>query len=238
MSQNLYNILRDRYDPDHSESPMDPLYCFSALCMRESLLFHPEVRATLDEIWHITDADNNNAIDYPEYEKMHEAMSIAVYGANYLKKNEKIRRKLCLQDWNLDRDGQDFLDYGRFTMCWFQLADQFTDKIAAEDYISYLRNMFFKMVELDEEGRPKWKDDTVIAGINKSSNKAYDMDLSSDAVKKRATERQQERFERRSRGSIDKETAAAALRAVNDAKLLIDLKKEEEEEVLKRERPR
>ncbi|GMH87792.1 hypothetical protein TL16_g10966 [Triparma laevis f. inornata] len=235
--KNLYNILRDRYDPDHSESPMDPLYCFSALCMRESLLFHPEVRATLDEIWHITDADNNNAIDYLEYEKMHEAMSVAVYGANYLKKNEKIRRKLCLQDWNLDRDGQDFLDYGRFTMCWFQLADQFTDKIAAEDYISYLRNMFFKMVELDEEGRPKWKDDTVIAGINKSRNKAYDMDLSSDAVKKRATERQQERFERRSRGAVDKETAAAALRAVNDAKLLIDLKKEEEEEVLKRERP-
>ena len=84
--KNLYTILRDRYDPDHSESPMDPLYCFSALCLRESLLFHPDVRATLDEIWHITDVDNNNSIDYAEYEEMHEAMSVAVYGANYLKK--------------------------------------------------------------------------------------------------------------------------------------------------------
>ena len=71
---NLYSVLRDRYDPDHSESPMDPLYCFSALCLRESLLFNPDVRATLDEIWHITDVDNNNSIDYSEYEKMHEAM--------------------------------------------------------------------------------------------------------------------------------------------------------------------
>lgn len=84
--KNLYTVLRDRYDPDHSESPLDPLYCFSALCLRESLLFHPDVRATLDEIWHITDVDNNNCIDFREYEKMHEAMSIAVYGANYLKK--------------------------------------------------------------------------------------------------------------------------------------------------------
>ena len=76
--RDLYNVLRDRFDPDHSESPLDPLYCFKALCMREALLFHPEVRATLDEIWHITDVDNSNSISFNEYEQMHEAMSIAV----------------------------------------------------------------------------------------------------------------------------------------------------------------
>ena len=84
--RDLYSILRDRYDPDHCESPMDPLYSFKALCMRESLLFHPSVRNTLNEIWRITDSDKSGSIDFKEYEKMHECMSIAVYGSNYLKK--------------------------------------------------------------------------------------------------------------------------------------------------------
>jgi hypothetical protein len=193
----LYNVLRDRYDPEHSESPLDPLYNFKALCMREALLFHPEVRATLDEIWHITDADNSNSISFLEYESMHEAMSIAVYGPNYLKKPEKIRRKLCLQDWNLDREGNDSLNYHRFTMCWFQLADQFTDKIAAHDYVTYLRSMFFKMVEMDENGVPRWKRDRVIAGLEKSKGKAFSLDLSAEAVNARSLTRKTLREERR-----------------------------------------
>ena len=153
------------------------------------MLFHPDVRATLDEIWHITDSDNSNSISYYGYEHMHEAMSVAVYGSNYLKKPEKIRRKLCLQDWNLDRDGQDTLDYQRFTMCWFQLADQFTDNIAAEDYINYLRSMFYKMVEVDEDGMPRWKRDKVIAGLEKSEGMAFSLDLSAKAVRQRSMRR-------------------------------------------------
>jgi len=178
----LYTILRGRYDPDHSENPMDPLYSFSALCRRESLLFHPDVRSTLDEIWFITDADRSGSIDFKEYEMMHECMSIAVYGPNYLKKSEKVRRKLCLQDWNLDRQGEGELDYQRFTMCWFQLADQFTERIRAQDYVRYLRDMFFKMVERDEKGKPKWKSLKVIAGLEQSKQESYTLHSSGNTT--------------------------------------------------------
>eukprot|EP00520_Triparma_pacifica_P017160 CAMPEP_0118669926 /NCGR_PEP_ID=MMETSP0785-20121206/21170_1 /TAXON_ID=91992 /ORGANISM="Bolidomonas pacifica, Strain CCMP 1866" /LENGTH=1227 /DNA_ID=CAMNT_0006564659 /DNA_START=152 /DNA_END=3831 /DNA_ORIENTATION=- len=230
----LYNILRDRYDPEHSESPYDPLYNFKALCSREALLFHPDVRATLDEIWHITDSDNSNSISFGEYESMHEAMSIAVYGPNYLKKPEKIRRKLCLQDWNLDRDGKDSLDYQRFTMCWFQLADQFTDNISAKDYITYLRSMFFKMVEVDADGVPRWKRDRVIAGLEKSEGKAFTMDLSAEAVKARSMRRQSIRAERKSFEAKKIKEATDAAVAVLDK----DAKERREEEEQERERER
>jgi len=191
--RDLYSILRDRYDPDHCESPMDPLYSFEALCKRESLLFHPDVRSTLTEIWRISDSDKSGSISYKEYEAMHECMSIAVYGPNYLKKSEKIRKRLCMQDWNLDRQGEDELDYSRFTMCWFQLADQFTDKIRAADYVKYLRDMFFKMVEQDNAGRPKWKKLNVIAGLEKSDKKSYKLlagkeEKEEERVQKKATE--------------------------------------------------
>ncbi len=198
--KDLYDTLRDRYDPEHAESPLDPLYSFGALCKRESLLFDPDVRATLDEIWFITDADNSGSVDYPEYEKMHESMSIAVYGPAYLKKPEKIRRKLCLQDWNLDRDGANSLDYSRFTMCWFQLADQFTERIVAKDYVDYLRSMFFKMVEVDAvTGKAKYKAERVIAGLEKSANKEYTMEIKPDATKMKAQRRKTDRMLRRSK---------------------------------------
>lgn len=175
--KSLYSALRDRYDPEHSESPMDPLYCFKALCQREALLFHPEVRATLDEIWVITDSDNSGAISFSEYELMHEAMSIAVYGPTYLSKPTKVRMQLCIQDWDMDRGKSDVLNYAKFTLSWFQLADQFTERIRVKDYVDYLRSMFFKMVEIDAvTGRPRWKAEKVIAGLETSTNESYRID--------------------------------------------------------------
>ena len=172
-----------------------------------------------------------------------------MYGSNYLKKDIKIRRKLCLQDWNLDRDGEDHLNYSRFTMCWFQLADQFTDKIVAEDYIKYLRDMFFKMVEVDAgSGRPKWKNDRVIAGLEKSEHKAYDMELNVEAVNRNNQRRKSLRAERRSRGSLSgaekkamQDAADATLREEEERRRKEEEKiqgksLEEEEEIMERER--
>ena len=37
------------------------------------------------------------------------------------------------------------MDYGRFASCWFQIADQFTEKISLDEYDSFLGTIISKL---------------------------------------------------------------------------------------------
>jgi len=105
----------------------------------------------------------------------------------------------------MDRCGEQSLDYNRFTMSWFQLADQFTEQITAEAYVAYLRSMFKKMVEIDEvTGAPVWKDQKVIAGIEKGSGIEYNPEMQKTSSKMKG------RRMSISMGSIDSGVSAVA----------------------------
>lgn len=52
--------------------------------------------------------------------------------------NKVEHEKLAQEDWGIDHHGMGFLDYERFVSCWFQIADQFTDRIALKDYDAFL----------------------------------------------------------------------------------------------------
>eukprot|EP01045_Picozoa_sp_COSAG04_P031240 COSAG04_NODE_5711_length_1515_cov_1.859463_1_plen_127_part_10 len=44
-------------------------------------------------------------------------------------------------DWEVDSNGHDHLDYARFSMSWFQLADLWTEDISAEEYAGFLEDV-------------------------------------------------------------------------------------------------
>ena len=60
-------------------------------------------------------------------------------------------------DWALDHGGYHFLDRQRFALCWFQLADSFTDGISAREYGGFLQQMIDQLLYRTPSGRWRWK---------------------------------------------------------------------------------
>ena len=96
-----------------------------ALLMRESIKFSPKIRAVLRMIWIAADWDGSNSIDYIEYKKLNKKLQLAVLG-HYM------GAWLCERDWKVDCQGQHTLNFGRFTLSWFQLADTWTEEISEQ----------------------------------------------------------------------------------------------------------
>ena len=63
------------------------------------------------------------------------------------------------EDWRTDCQGYTFLDYNRFTLAWFVLADQWTDSISAEEYSKFLEGIYEKLTIWDEDlQKRRWKE--------------------------------------------------------------------------------
>lgn len=154
--EELYATLRNLYDPRRRVPQFHPLYTLEALARRDSLKFDPRVRRTLNALWKKIDLDKSGRIELNEYILMHEKIchvmaSLGKLGAKVAPGGQldlTAQRQLALEDWAIDNQGFGFVDYTRFVSCWFQIADQFTDSITADEYDNFLRsiigNLFHK----------------------------------------------------------------------------------------------
>ena len=149
----LKEALLRLYDPKRIAPKFHPLYTLRNLAKRESLKFEPCIRKHLNFLWKKIDTDLSGRIEPEEYVVMHfqictvmlELASLPEKLAPGGKIDVKEHRKLALEDWEIDHQGMGFLDYGRFASCWFQIADQFTEKISLDEYDSFLGTIISKL---------------------------------------------------------------------------------------------
>mmetsp|Transcript_13805 Transcript_13805/g.48999 ORF Transcript_13805/g.48999 Transcript_13805/m.48999 type:complete len:487 (+) Transcript_13805:137-1597(+) len=156
QAEDLHTTLRRLYDPKGLAPKFHPMYTLKALLLRDSFKFLPQVRKLLDFLWKEIDLDKSGRIEEGEYVAMHRSMctvmldlkrmdaaSLGAIGGGPI--NDEVHLKLALDDWAIDHQGFSFLDYNRFVSCWFQVADQFTEKIVASEYTAFLTKMTNKL---------------------------------------------------------------------------------------------
>ena len=150
--------------------------------------------------------------------------------------------RVALEDWNIDHAGYGFLDYSRFTSCWFQLADQFTDGINEKEYTKFLANMVDKMVTTDEHGRMMFKTtDMIIDDLNKAKKKKDDKEAKKKrekAMKDEVAEDQQKAIRKAAVLKIQEVARAWLERRRLARQVALSDSEEEEEAVVKKKRRR
>ncbi|KAG5185337.1 hypothetical protein JKP88DRAFT_312614 [Tribonema minus] len=161
----FHRALRHRYDPFKQAGADNPMYSFKSLLQRESIYFAPSVRKALDMILEVADEDGNRHIEEDEYAPLHGKMCLAMYGQGYLTRPHAERCRVLRDDWVADSDGHAHLDYQRFTFCWFQLADRFTDDIDEQQYADFLWDMLNRMALVNIDGKLRLRDDADIVPL-------------------------------------------------------------------------
>ena len=62
------------------------------------------------------------------------------------------------KEWQMDCQGMDHLDYHRFQLCFFQIADAWSKTTTASAYIKVLTDLMNRTSFKDREtGKRKWK---------------------------------------------------------------------------------
>jgi hypothetical protein len=130
--------------------------CFVPKCL-SFFVFCPT--GILDFIWSATDKDGSGTIDKEEYMVMCRKVYRAIVDDTNSPEADAEIRKIAEEDWDVDRQGHDHLDYERFTRAWFQLADHWTHDLSADSYETFLSNIFTSLTERDKDGNIVWRDD-------------------------------------------------------------------------------
>ena len=158
--------LREHYDPDgiHSEKHADQheYYTDLGLLKRESLKFHPKIRALLDQLWQAADKNGDGGLDKEEYLTMCSKVYKAIVDDSDDPEDQATRDQIAEEDWEADSQGHLTLDYRRFTTAWFQLADHWTHDLNVEAYCRFLGQIKDTVTHI-VNGRIIWKDDSNIA---------------------------------------------------------------------------
>lgn len=157
-ADDFYKSLRKLYDPKMLAPRFHPLYTLPALARRDALKFDPAVRKSLNLLWKKIDLDKSGRIEEDEYILMHEKICHVMADLGKLEEHVAPgglldldeQKKLAIEDWCVDNQGFGFVDYTRFVSCWFQIADQFTDSITAEEYDAFLRKIMSNLFPNDE----------------------------------------------------------------------------------------
>ena len=123
--------------------------------MRVRLLADPDVSKALDTIWDAADADGSGKLERAEYLQMHRKLCLALDpGTQPRKALNKAR-----EDWVRDSEGKTGLDKERFTRCWFELADMYTDSIEPRVYVEFLTSTMRDLTRVNERGEAHWASD-------------------------------------------------------------------------------
>jgi hypothetical protein len=101
---------------------------------RKSLEFHPRVRTMLTKLWAGVDTEGQRCIE----EKQYIELRVHIGKAMDKKCDETKTRHTAANDWALDSLGYGFLDYERFTLVTFRLAERYRAVTQAEDYARFL----------------------------------------------------------------------------------------------------
>ena len=122
---------------------------------RKSLEFNPRVRTLLLKLWKSAEVPGKRLIEREEYSALRVRSAKAVLAGGgggggaaggarpspELPSSEAEVRRAAAKDWPVDSLGYDFLDYERFTLLMFKLAERARRTSTADEYARYLERV-------------------------------------------------------------------------------------------------
>jgi len=145
------------------------------LLTRESMRFHPNIKQVIDDFWVLVDSDGNGEIDFEEYTELSLNLQQAIaekeevdgnVGVTTSSKKKKFNQAKAIEnarkEWQMDSQGYEFLNYTRFQLCFFQIADAWAKSHTdIESYIQVLTNLLNKTSYIcdlgPDKGKRKWR---------------------------------------------------------------------------------
>eukprot|EP00947_MAST-08B_sp_MAST-8B-sp1_P004901 g4901.t1 len=172
--RDLGTILRGIYGraPKGADAETRALYSKKALFQRESLTFHPGIRAMLEKVWEVTDEDGSGGIEEGEYyviqRKLYCALVENHFGSTLSKEAMAEWQKIATGDWADDARGEECIEKRGFFASWFALVDVWTDEISAEEYMDFLAALFHQITFVDRKtGLVEFKEDISIPPVGR-----------------------------------------------------------------------
>ena len=145
------------------KNPLDA-YNDCNLLLRESMRFDPQILKNIDEFWKLVDVDGNGEIDLNEYIELslHLQQNMLMHENKKSKKNVKFNEAegiaTAKKEWQMDSQGMQHLDYHRFQLCFFQIADAWSKSSTAAAYTKVLSDLLTITTVFDKgSGTRKWK---------------------------------------------------------------------------------
>jgi hypothetical protein len=124
----LYDT-RDKDDEDSLDGVDENLYTDLALLQREAIRFTPEVQIIIGELFEAVDMDFSESIEEHEYKEL----VIVLYECLRLFWDEDLPElskeeltAIAYDDWAVDADGYESIDFDRFVIAMFKLCDVWT----------------------------------------------------------------------------------------------------------------
>ena len=132
------------------------MYSEDSLRQRVDLLGDPEVVQALEDLWQAANSSNEDEIiDNVEYLEMHRRVVLSLQPTVTPAEAEEASE----EDWVRDSEGKPGLDRERFYMCWFELADLWTESIDPDEYVEFLQAEREMITRRLPDGRVVWKDE-------------------------------------------------------------------------------
>ena len=111
------------------------MYTMEAVEQRIDLLSDPVVVRALEDLWQAANTSaEDEIIDKEEYLEMHRRVVLSLQPT--VMPHEAV--EAAEEDWERDSEGKSGLDRARFYICWFELADLWTDDIDRDEYVDFL----------------------------------------------------------------------------------------------------
>lgn len=140
------------------------LYSDINLLKRDMIRFDPGVIEVLSYFWKVADEDGNGAVDEQEYTHIHRRLyRCLVPLVDRFAQSKTQEKKMANDDWVMDCQGYDTLNHNRFNLCFFQLADKWTDEVDAEEYATFLWRVLIGMTKIRRVRRPSQENATEAA---------------------------------------------------------------------------
>ena len=128
------------------------------LLARESMRFHPVIKKLINDFWRLVDVDGNGQIDPDEYVELSLQLQEAMTGKGKTKFDQANAIAIAKKEWQVDSQGFDYLNYHRFQLCFFQIADSWAKAPTVNNYAKVLGDLINKTSFIPKSGGPrKWK---------------------------------------------------------------------------------
>ena len=149
-------------------------YKDTKLLQRESMRYDRGIKKIIDVFWKLVDVDGNGEIDLDEYIELSLNLQQSMWETEQAKNKGKKKKKgeknefnqvegreTAIKEWQMDSQGFEFLDYSRFQLCFFQIADAWANTCDVKNYTKVLSDLLNRTSTVILKGRNKgtrrWK---------------------------------------------------------------------------------
>jgi len=147
------------------------------------------------------DADGDGTIDHDEYVQTNRLVQRCLLD-DFDPSNAA---ETAEADWEVDSAGHDHLDYMRFSMSWFQLADLWTEGISADQYASFLEDVMACIAEVGPDGTLRLRKENDIRTLASMAREAELAQASAEAEREAARLAEEKLAAERERARIARE---------------------------------